>query len=92
MKQSDITEVTVEGEPVNIWHPDYKDSLPYDGFSISYSRGGWMPGIYDSIESAKEGARMCFTGRETELVEIKDRVNNYKLGNRAITLEDLGTS
>lgn len=85
-----ITEVIVEGEPLNIWHPEKHIDMDYNGFSISYGPGGWIPGTYDSIESAIEGARWCFTGREGEIYKIRDQVNNIKIGNRSITLEDLG--
>lgn len=85
-----MTEVIVEGESINICHPEESSDQSYDGFSISYGPGGWMPGTYNSVESAIEGAKWCFTGRECELVKIIDQVNNYKLGNRSITLEDLG--
>jgi hypothetical protein len=83
-----ITECMVSGEPVNIWHPEKNSDLPYDGYSISYGHGGWMTGTYDSIESAKEGARLCFID-ESKVANLSDEINHFDRGNRAITLEDL---
>ena len=60
-----------------------------EGFSISYIHGGWMPGIYDSVESAIRGAECCFKDESLFVKTIKDPINHYDKGNRLITLSDM---
>lgn len=88
MSPPKITECVISNEPVNIWHPRKNSDLPYDGFSISHGHGGWMTGTYDSIESAKEGFRLCMID-ESKVSKLSKKVNHYDKGNRAITLDDL---
>lgn len=59
--------------------------------SLSYcisDSGGWLPGGFDSVESCIEGYKFL----KSNLWDLTDRlrdVNDYKKGNRTITIKDL---
>lgn len=78
-----ITEHNVEGEKVLVWHPR-PDSK---GFAISLEAGGWLTGVYDSIESALIGAK-CDIDCIAEFYEMQKRVNHFDRGNRFIAVSD----
>ena len=78
------TEHKIDGEIIVVWHPTPESA----GYSMSYGGGGWMPGIYDSVEATILGAKACFED-EYEFVEsIQKPVNHVLKGNRMITVED----
>lgn len=78
-----ITEHDVEGEKVLVWHPT-PESI---GFSISLEAGGWLTGVYDSIESALIGAK-CDIDCIAEFYEMQKRVNHFDREDRLITVND----
>lgn len=80
-----ITNHTVDGEEVNIWHPE-KDS---SGYSISSDSGSWMPGTYDCIESAELGAKACFINESKFVTELQQPINHFDKQNRLLTIEDV---
>lgn len=80
---SKITEVEVSKEKISIWHPKKGES----GFVISLSSGGWLSGIYDSVESAILGAKYDLLMKH-EFYEMQKRVNHYDKENRLITVDD----
>jgi len=80
---SKITEVEVSGNMVNIWHPKKGES----GFVISLSSGGWLSGIYDSVESAMLGAEYDLL-MKPEFYEMQKRVNHFDKENRLISVDD----
>ena len=80
-----ITDHTVGGEQINVWHPE-KDS---PGYSISSCSGGWMPGAYDCIESAELGAKACFFNEEKFVLELQQPINHFDKQNRLLTIEDI---
>ena len=73
----------VLGVDVLMWHPDC-DS---EGYSISLKDGGWLKGIYDSIDSAILGAERDLNF-DNEFYIMQERVNNFKKENRLITVKD----
>ena len=80
-----ITAEIVEGEKISIWHPE-KDS---PGYSISFGSGGWMPGTYDCIESAKLGVKACFVDEGKFVLELQQKVNHFDKQNRLLTVNDI---
>jgi len=89
MKISDLTNIAktehdVIGLTVIVWHPT-KDDVD---FSISLKSGGWLVGLYDSVESALVGAE-CDLRSIPEFYEMQKRVNYFYNENRLISLEDL---
>lgn len=84
MKMRDtITEHTVKGEPIKVWRSEDED-----GYSISYGLGGWMTGIYDSIESALMGAELDLLG-DVDFYKLQKEVNHIDKQNRLLTVKDL---
>ena len=59
------------------------------GYAISFISGGWMPGIYDSVESALKGAHCCFHDEGKFVKEIQQPINFFNRGNRLITIGDM---
>ncbi len=80
-----ITEYIIGVDAVNIWHPKKGDT----GYSIAFGGGGWMPGTYDSIESAKLGAKACFIDESKFVTELQQRVNHFDKENRELTCDDV---
>jgi hypothetical protein len=79
-----ITEVTIQDDVVNVWHPSKGD----EGFCIAMKSGGWLPGVYDSVESATKGAERCFDDESKFVAEIQKPINHFDKENRMITLSD----
>lgn len=79
-----ITEHKVLNEKVSVWHP--KDDEK--GFVISLTSGGWLSGIYDSVESALKGAEMDLNSNQS-FHKMRKEVNYYDKGNRLISIDDL---
>ena len=86
-KPPKITEHIINGEPVNVWHPEEKKS-GFDGFSISMASGGWLTGVYDSIESALMGAELDIN-LNPDFYKLQKEVNHFDNGNRTLTVNDL---
>lgn len=73
-----------------VHHPSKKPQDYLDeGYSISFVDGGWMPGVYDSIESAIRGGECCFIDVSRFVVDIQQPVNWIDKGARLITLSDM---
>lgn len=79
-----ISKTTVHGDCV-IHHPTKKSP----GYSISYVHGGWMPGIYDSIESAIKGFECCIIDECRFVEEIQKPINHFDKGNIFISVADM---
>lgn len=58
-------------------------------FGISYDGGGWMPGSYDSVESALAGFQCCMIDEARFVAEIQEPVNHFDKQDRAITMDDI---
>jgi len=80
-----IIEHNVNGVPVNVWYPEQDNQ----GFNISYGPGGWMPGIYDSLEAALLGANACLIDEARFVKEVQQPINHVDKGDRLITEEDI---
>ena len=80
-----ITEFEHEGDKYNIWHPAKNDH----GFCISFFAGGWMPGTYDSMDSAKLGIKACNINEHKFVTEIQQPINHFDKGNRGISIDDI---
>lgn len=78
-----ITEHIVDGESVNVWHPQQND-----GFSVSMTSGGWLTGTYDSVESALMGAKLDIN-LNPSFYKLQKEVNHFDKGNRTLTVNDL---
>lgn len=50
--------------------------------------GGWLPGVYDSEESAELGAKACFEDEHKFVTEIQQPINHCDKENRLITVND----
>lgn len=79
-----ITRHSVDGVVIAVWHPEN----PTDGYSISYDSGGWMNGLYDSVQSALIGAALDIVN-PCLMSEIVNKINNVNGQNRLISAEDL---
>lgn len=75
---------TVNGSKIKLWHPN-KDS---EGYSISFASGGWMCGLYATVEAALLGASYDLECSE-EFYKMQERVNSVYKENRLITIEDV---
>lgn len=56
-----------------------------DGTCTISSRGGWLPGIYDSERTA----RYAFRFGDDILQRLSDRICRFDTENRPITMDDL---
>jgi hypothetical protein len=72
---------TVNGSNIKLWHPN-KDS---EGYSISLASGGWMCGLYATLEAALLGASYDLECSE-EFYNMQDKVNSVYKENRLITI------
>lgn len=68
-----------------VWHPKNGE----EGYSISFVGGGWMPGSYDSIESALKGFDCCIIDESRFVTEIQQPINHFNKGDRLITVSDM---
>ena len=68
-----------------VW-PPAKDCSSY---GLSFASGGWMPGSYDSEESALRGAECCEVDEGRFVEEIQNPINSVKLLNRDLTMADM---
>jgi hypothetical protein len=75
---------TVKGSEIRVWHPN-KDA---EGYSISSASGGWMCGLYETLESALLGASYDMECNE-DFYEMQERVNSVYKENRLITIKDI---
>lgn len=78
-----ITHHTVKGEPIKVWK-----SKDEEGYSISHGGGGWMIGVYDSIESALMGAELDLLN-SVDFYDLQREVNHFDKGDRLLTVNDL---
>lgn len=78
MKQERIDKVVV-------WYPDNE----CEGYQVSYIGGGWLPGIYDSVETAVKASEMIFVDESRFIEEIQKPINHFDKGNRLITVDNL---
>lgn len=81
--QPTITTHIVDGEPIDVWKGENDEN-----YSIHYGGGGWMTGIYDSIESALMGAELDLSCNE-DFYDLQKEVNHFDKGNRSLTVNDL---
>lgn len=75
---------TVSTKEITVHYPS-KNS---PGYSISYTDGGWMPGIFDSVESAFLGGYICLDD-EDAFVSGLSHIYHSDKENREITVNDL---
>ena len=78
-----ITEYTVDGESVNVWHPQQGVE-----FCVSMTSGGWLTGVYDSVESALMGAELDINAHP-DFYKMQKEINHFDKGNRTLTVNDL---
>ncbi|WP_428613828.1 hypothetical protein [Pseudoalteromonas sp.] len=78
-----ITEHSVCGEIVLVWHPKPDD----DGYCISLKSGGWLKGTYDSVDSALIGAKFDLELNEGFYL-MQERVNHFDKEGRLISISD----
>lgn len=83
-KPPKITEHEVSGETIKVWHPGRQP-----GFCISHGDGGWMPGVFDSVEAALLGAAACFEDESRFVLEIQYPINSFDKQYRLININDL---
>ena len=81
-----MTRTDTYGEIV-VHHPNVKKGD--SGFSISYIYGGWMPGVFDSVESAIIGGQCCFIDESRFVNKVQQPINHVDRGNREITIDDM---
>lgn len=73
---------------IQIWSPQEGES----GFCISMVGGGWLPGVFDSVESALKGSELIMIDEFRFVKEIQEPTNHFDKGNREITIEDLNVT
>ncbi len=79
-----LTTHSILDTDINVWHPKEGES----GFAISMSEGGWLTGVFDSVESALMGAKLDLE-LVSEFYELQKKVNHVNMENRLITVNDL---
>lgn len=79
-----MNKVEIHGD-IKVHYPSKDDS----GYCISYIHGGWMPGVYDSVESAIKGGECCFIDEHRFVIDIQQPINHFDKENREITLKDM---
>lgn len=73
----------VDGEDVRVYHPKKSEK----GYQIAIASGGWLKGLYDSIESSLLGAK-CDLMLNEDFYEMQKRVNHFDREDRLITVKD----
>lgn len=71
------------GDSVRVYHPKKSEK----GYQIAVASGGWLKGLYDSIESALLGAKYDLMLNE-DFYEMQKRVNHFDREDRLITVKD----
>ncbi len=74
----------VNGSKIKLWHPNKNSG----GYSISFESGGWMCGLYATLEAALLGAIYDLECSE-EFYKMQERVNSVYKENRLINIEDI---
>ena len=81
-----VEDIIVKGHPLKLY--------PINGSYSVADEGGWLPGVFDSRESAIAGFKLTLKPNGHDLLaKISKRVNRIENEDRPITLADLsGTS
>ena len=73
----------IDGGRIRVYRPKKQDK----GYQIAIASGGWLKGLYDSIESALLGAKYDLMLNE-DFYEMQKRVNHFDREDRLITVND----
>lgn len=73
----------IDGGRIRVYHPKKQGK----GYQIAIASGGWLKGLYDSIESALLGAKYDLMLND-DFYEMQKQVNHFDREDRLITVND----